>query len=69
MGEEEVCEADVSVAQIERFVEEGKRQFGDILEVEIVEALVEEHAMLLVVHKVHHWGPRSLALKHEPELC
>lgn len=69
MGEEEVCEADVSVAQIERVVEEGERQLGDILEVEIVEVLVEQHAMLLVVHKVHEWGPRSLALKHEPQLC
>jgi hypothetical protein len=57
------------VAQIERVVEEGKRQFGDILEVEIVEVLVEQHAMLLVVHKVHKRGPRSLALKHEPQLC
>ena len=57
------------MAQIERVVEEGKRQFGDILEVEIVEVLVEQHAMLLVVHKVHKRGPRSLALKHEPQLC
>ena len=56
------------MAQIEGVVEEGKRQFCDILEVEIVEVLVEEHAMLLVVDKVHHWAPRNLVLKHEPKL-